>query len=70
MINTMEGFTMTATVADGFSDLIFTLYDREAGIHARSAIGVPALPIKSSSYYIIYPIRLGIYWHTKNMIRK
>ncbi len=36
---------MTATVADGFSDLIFTLYDREAGIHARSAIGVPALPL-------------------------
>jgi hypothetical protein len=37
MINTIEGFTMTATVADGFSDLIFTLYDREAGIDARSA---------------------------------
>jgi enamine deaminase RidA (YjgF/YER057c/UK114 family) len=45
MINTVEGFTKTANVADGFSDLILMLYDREAGIHARSAIGVQALPL-------------------------
>jgi len=45
MINTAEGFTKTANVADGFSDLILTLYGREVGTHARSAIGVQALPV-------------------------
>ena len=45
MINTVEGFTKTADVADGFSDLILTLYGQEVGTHARSAIGVQALPV-------------------------
>jgi enamine deaminase RidA (YjgF/YER057c/UK114 family) len=45
MINTVEGFTKTADVANGFSDLILTLYGQEAGIHARSAIGVQAVPL-------------------------
>jgi enamine deaminase RidA (YjgF/YER057c/UK114 family) len=45
MINTVEGFTKTASVVDGFSDLILILYDREVGMHARSAIGVQALPL-------------------------
>ena len=45
MINTAEGFTKTADVADGFSDLILALYGREVGTHARSAIGVQALPV-------------------------
>jgi hypothetical protein len=40
MINTVEGFTKTADVAHGFSDLVLTLYGQEAGMHARSAIGV------------------------------
>ena len=45
MVNTIEGFTKTADVADGFSDLILTLYGQEVGVHARSAIGVQALPV-------------------------
>jgi enamine deaminase RidA (YjgF/YER057c/UK114 family) len=45
MINTVEGFTKTANVADGFSDLILTLYGHDVGMHARSAIGVQALPV-------------------------
>jgi enamine deaminase RidA (YjgF/YER057c/UK114 family) len=45
MINTVEGFTKIADVANGFSDLIFTLYGQEVGMHARSAIGVQALPV-------------------------
>jgi enamine deaminase RidA (YjgF/YER057c/UK114 family) len=45
MINTVEGFTKTADVANGFSDLILTLYDQDIGMHARSAIGVQALPV-------------------------
>jgi len=32
-------------VANGFSDLILSLYGSEIGIHARSAIGVQALPL-------------------------
>jgi hypothetical protein len=44
MINTVERFTKTADVANGFSDLILTLYDREVGMRARSAVGVHALP--------------------------
>jgi hypothetical protein len=45
MINTLAGFTKTANVADGFSNLIHTLYGQEVGAHARSAIGVQALPV-------------------------
>jgi enamine deaminase RidA (YjgF/YER057c/UK114 family) len=45
MINTVDGFTRTADVANGFSDLIISLYGHEAGMHARSAIGVQALPL-------------------------
>jgi enamine deaminase RidA (YjgF/YER057c/UK114 family) len=45
MVNTVEGFTKTTDVANGFSDLIFALYGYEVGMHARSAIGVQALPL-------------------------
>jgi enamine deaminase RidA (YjgF/YER057c/UK114 family) len=43
--DTVEGFTNTANVADGFSDLIHVLYGQDIGMHARSAIGVQALPV-------------------------
>src|ERR671939_413930 len=45
MVNTVEGFTKTTDVANGFSDLILTLYGPDIGMHARSAIGVQALPV-------------------------
>jgi enamine deaminase RidA (YjgF/YER057c/UK114 family) len=45
MVNTVEGFTKTTDVANGFSDLILELYGRDVGMHARSAIGVQALPV-------------------------
>jgi enamine deaminase RidA (YjgF/YER057c/UK114 family) len=45
MINTVSGFTQTTDVANGFSDLILALYGPEVGVHARSAIGVQALPV-------------------------
>ena len=38
MVNTVEGFTQTTDVANGFSDLILTLYGPDIGTHARSAI--------------------------------
>jgi enamine deaminase RidA (YjgF/YER057c/UK114 family) len=45
MVNAVDGFTQTTDVANGFSDLILSLYDSEIGMHARSAIGVQALPL-------------------------
>jgi hypothetical protein len=45
MINTIPGFTLTTDVANGFSDLILKLYGPKIGMHARSAIGVEALPM-------------------------
>jgi enamine deaminase RidA (YjgF/YER057c/UK114 family) len=45
MVNTVAGFTQTTDVINGFSDLILTLYGHELGMHARSAIGVQALPL-------------------------
>ena len=32
-------------MANGFSDLILSLYGHDVGMHARSAIGVQALPV-------------------------
>ena len=45
MVNAVDGFTQTTDVANGFSDLILSLYGFEIGMHARSAIGVQALPL-------------------------
>jgi enamine deaminase RidA (YjgF/YER057c/UK114 family) len=45
MVNTIPTFTQTTTVINGFSDLILRLYGPEIGTHARSAIGVQALPL-------------------------
>jgi enamine deaminase RidA (YjgF/YER057c/UK114 family) len=45
MVNAAAGFTQTTDVINGFSDLILTLYGPELGMHARSAIGVQALPL-------------------------
>jgi enamine deaminase RidA (YjgF/YER057c/UK114 family) len=45
MVNTVPTFTQTTTVINGFSDLILGLYGSEVGMHARSAIGVQALPL-------------------------
>jgi enamine deaminase RidA (YjgF/YER057c/UK114 family) len=44
MVNTAPGFTATPAVINGFSDLILDLWGPDAGSHARSAIGVAALP--------------------------
>ncbi len=44
MVNTAPGFTTTPAVINGFSDLIIDLWGPDAGPHARSAIGVAALP--------------------------
>ena len=43
MVNAAEGFTQTPAVINGASDLLVALYG-ENGRHARSAVGMAALP--------------------------
>jgi enamine deaminase RidA (YjgF/YER057c/UK114 family) len=44
MVNSAPGFNRQPQVINGFSDLIVELYGPEAGSHARSAVGMAALP--------------------------
>jgi enamine deaminase RidA (YjgF/YER057c/UK114 family) len=44
MVASAPGFTQQPSVINGFSDLILELYGPEAGQHARSAVGMAALP--------------------------
>ncbi len=44
MVNVAADFNLTPSVINGFSDLIFTLWGPERGAHARSAVGMAALP--------------------------
>lgn len=44
MVNSAAGFDRQPLVVNGFSELILALYGRERGAHARSAVGMAALP--------------------------
>ena len=44
MVNTAPGFTATPAVINGCSELILRLWGAENGAHARSAVGMAALP--------------------------
>lgn len=46
MVNVAPGFDETPRVTNGYSDLILTLYGEEAGMHARSSIGM-LLPLNA-----------------------
>src|SRR5262245_10460888 len=46
MVNAAPGFDRTPLVTNGYSDLILELYGPEAGIHARSSIGMQ-LPLNA-----------------------
>jgi enamine deaminase RidA (YjgF/YER057c/UK114 family) len=46
MVNSAPDFDRHPAVINGFSDLIITVFGSIAGRHARSAIGVAALPFK------------------------
>ena len=45
MVNTAQDFKGTTNVINGFSDLILELYGPEAGMHARTAVGMATLPL-------------------------
>ncbi len=44
MVNCAPDFARQPAVINGFSDLILSLYGAERGAHARSAVGMAALP--------------------------
>lgn len=44
MVNSTPDFTRQPEVINGFSHLILSLYGEQAGAHARSAVGMAALP--------------------------
>jgi enamine deaminase RidA (YjgF/YER057c/UK114 family) len=44
MVNSAPGFAQQPTVINGFSDLILDVFGPEVGRHARSAVGMAALP--------------------------
>lgn len=45
MVTSAPGFTEQHLVVNGFSDLIIDVFGPTIGRHARSAIGVPGLPL-------------------------
>jgi enamine deaminase RidA (YjgF/YER057c/UK114 family) len=44
MVNSAPGFDQQPTVTNGFSNLILDVFGAEVGRHARSAVGMAALP--------------------------
>ena len=48
MVNAEPGYGQTTNVINGFSDLILELYGPDIGQHARTAIGVAALPLNNA----------------------
>lgn len=44
MVNSAPGFTDQPAVINGFSDLVLEVFGPEIGRHARSAVGMAALP--------------------------
>jgi len=44
MVNSAPGFDRQPQVINGFSDLILEIFGPEVGAHARSAVGMAALP--------------------------
>ena len=48
MVNSPEGFGDQPRVVNGFSDLMVELFGTEMGKHARSAVGMQALPSNSA----------------------
>jgi enamine deaminase RidA (YjgF/YER057c/UK114 family) len=44
MVNSAPGFRNQPAVINGFSDLIIEVWGKEAGKHARSAVGLAELP--------------------------
>jgi enamine deaminase RidA (YjgF/YER057c/UK114 family) len=46
MVNSAPGFSQQPTVINGFSHLILDVFGPNVGRHARSAVGMAALPFE------------------------
>jgi enamine deaminase RidA (YjgF/YER057c/UK114 family) len=46
MVNSAPGFNRQPAVINGFTDLVITVFGRERGAHARSAVGLAELPFR------------------------
>jgi enamine deaminase RidA (YjgF/YER057c/UK114 family) len=44
MVNSAPGFNRQPAVINGFTELIVEVFGKEAGAHARSAVGMAELP--------------------------
>jgi enamine deaminase RidA (YjgF/YER057c/UK114 family) len=44
MVNSADGFSEQPAVINGFSDLMVEVFGETMGKHARSAVGLAALP--------------------------
>lgn len=44
MVNSAPGFNRQPAVLNGFTDLVVEVFGKEAGAHARSAVGMAELP--------------------------
>ena len=44
MVNSAPGFNRQPAVINGFTDLVVEVFGKEAGAHARSAVGMAELP--------------------------
>jgi hypothetical protein len=45
MVNADPGYAETTNAVDGFSDLVLEVFGRQVGEHARTAVGMAALPL-------------------------
>ena len=48
MVNAEPGYRETGNVLNGFSELILELYGPEVGQHARTGVGMAALPLNNA----------------------
>ena len=60
MVNSPEGFGDQPRVVNGFSDLMVEVFGEQVGKHARSAVGMQALPSDSAvEVEMIVEVRIG-----------
>lgn len=48
MVNADNGFPQTTVVINSFSDLVLCVFGPEVGAHARTAVGMAALPMNNA----------------------
>lgn len=60
MVNSAPDFTRQPEIINGFSDLILDVFGPTVGMHARSAVGVAALPFGGIAVEIEAQVRIRV----------